>query len=177
MDMQMPIMDGITATKEIRKNSKFKYLPIVGITANAMVQDKEKCMKAGMNDYISKPIDPIKLFYIIKKWLPNKKIYHKEISDMSNDNFDLVDFNIPGLDFEAGLRRVLGKKKSYINLLRKYASGQKNTFLQLEEMLAKGEWNDALRLMHTLKGVSGSIGAIDIQEKADILEAAIKERV
>jgi two-component system, sensor histidine kinase and response regulator len=177
MDMQMPIMDGITATKEIRKNPKFAHLPIVGITANAMVQDREKCMQAGMNDYLPKPINPIKLFCMIKKWVPNKKISNKEMSALSEENFHGVNFNISGLDSEAGLRRVLGKKKSYINLLRKYVSGQKNTFLQLEELLAKEEWNDAHRLIHTLKGVSGSIGAIAIQEKADILEAAIKERV
>lgn len=177
MDMQMPIMDGITATKEIRKNSKYVFLPIIGMTANAMIQDREKCMQAGMNDYLSKPIDPIKLFYMIKKWIPNKKISHKKMKDISEDNFQLVNLNISGLDFEDGLRRVLGKKKSYMNLLRKYVAGQKNTFPQLKEMLAKGEWNDAIRLIHTLKGVSGSIGAIAIQEKADILEAAIKERV
>jgi signal transduction histidine kinase/CheY-like chemotaxis protein/HPt (histidine-containing phosphotransfer) domain-containing protein len=177
MDMQMPIMDGVAATKEIRKNPKFERLPIVGITANAMVQDREKCMQAGMNDYLPKPIEPIKLFYMIKKWAPNKRISNKEMKDIHDETFDVVNFNISGLDFEAGLRRVLGKKRSYINLLRKYVSGQKNTFLQLEEMLSKGEWNDAFRLIHTLKGVSGSIGAIQIQEKADILEAAIKERV
>lgn len=177
MDMQMPVMDGITATKEIRKNSKFAHLPIVGITANAMVQDREKCMQSGMNDYLPKPIDPIKLFEMVKKWIPNKRIPNKEIRSISEKNFHEVNFNISGLDSEAGLRRILGKKKSYIKLLRKYASGQKNIFLKLEEMLAKGEWNDAHRLIHTLKGVSGSIGAIKIQEKADILEAAIKERV
>ena len=84
-------------------------------------------------------------------------------------------FNIPGLDLEAGLRRVLGKKKSYINLLRKYVSGQRDIFVQIEDMLSKGEWYSAQRLAHTLKGVSGSIGAIVIQEKAAILETAIKE--
>lgn len=177
MDVQMPIIDGITATKEIRKNFKFEFLPIIGMTANAMIQDREKCMQAGMNDYLSKPIDPAKLFYMIKKWIPDKKISRKEIRELSKYNFELVNFNIPGLDFEVGLRRILGNKKSYINLIRKYALGQKNTFLQLEEMLTKGDWNEAIRLMHTLKGLSGTIGAIAIQEKADILEAAINEGV
>ena len=74
----MPMMDGITATEEIRKNSKFTYLPIVGITANAMAQDREKCIKAGMNHYISKPIDPKKLFFMLKSGYLDKNIYIKK---------------------------------------------------------------------------------------------------
>ena len=70
MDMQMPVMDGITATKEIRKNPKYALLPIVAMTANAMAQDREKCIQAGMNDHISKPIDPKQLFLTLRKWIP-----------------------------------------------------------------------------------------------------------
>lgn len=198
MDMQMPVMDGITATKEIRKNPNYALLPIVAMTANAMAQDKEKCIEAGMNDHISKPIDPKHLFLTLRKWIPNKEIKMQQkqqtldgflvcdssLVDMDNRKIkqrldkpidEELKLNIPGLDLEAGLRRVLGKKKSYINLLRKYISGQRDTFVHIENMLSKDEWYDAQRLAHTLKGVSGSIGAVIIQDKAAVLEKAIKE--
>ncbi|WPC44327.1 response regulator [Clostridium sp. JS66] len=198
MDMQMPVMDGVTAAKEIRKNSKYALLPIVAMTANAMLEDREKCMQAGMNDYIAKPINPNQLFSALLKWIPPKKSkeeqVHQSLIKLPYDGFELkkdllkqekikliksscdkLEFNIPGLDSELGLRRVLGKKKFYINLLRKYISGQKDTFVQMEKMLSKGDWYSAERLVHTLKGLSGSIGAIVIQEKAAVLEAAIKE--
>ena len=177
MDMQMPVMDGITATEEIRKNPKYARLPIVAMTANAMAQDREKCIQAGMNDHISKPIDPKQLFLTLRKWIPDRDIKVKKIRQLSVKPFEEeLKFNIPGLDLEAGLKRVLGKKKSYINLLRKYVSGQRDIFVQIEDMLSKGEWYNAQRLAHTLKGVSGSIGAVVIQEKAAVLETAIKER-
>lgn len=176
MDMQMPVMDGIEATKEIRKNPQYSSLPIVAMTANAMVQDRDRCMQAGMNDHISKPIEPDKLFSILLKWMPDRKIKIKEIQKSSIKLLENeLKIRIPGLDIESGLRRVLGKEKSYINLLRKYAMGQKDTFEQIEKMLSEDEWHSAQRLAHTLKGLSGSIGAIEIQEKAFILEKAIEK--
>jgi len=176
MDMQMPVMDGITATKKIRKNPKYKSLPIIAMTANVMAGDREKCMQAGMNDYIAKPIDPEQLFSILLKWIPSKKSKIKQVKQqLAKSQEDELQFNIPGLNSELGLRRVLGKKKSYINLLRKYAAGQKDIFVEMEKMLSEGDWRSAERLAHTLKGVSGSIGAVVIQEKAADVESAIRE--
>jgi CheY-like chemotaxis protein/F0F1-type ATP synthase assembly protein I len=70
MDMQMPVMDGIAATKEIRRNAQFKNLPIIAMTANVMEKDREKCFAAGMNGHVSKPIDPDELFAALLKWIP-----------------------------------------------------------------------------------------------------------
>ncbi|HAJ27050.1 MAG TPA: PAS domain S-box protein, partial [Syntrophus sp. (in: bacteria)] len=69
MDMQMPVMDGVTATVEIRKKDPFRDLPIIAMTANVMAADIERCMKAGMNDHIGKPIDPEELFGKLRKWI------------------------------------------------------------------------------------------------------------
>lgn len=177
MDMQMPVMDGVTATKEIRKKMEHTSLPIVAMTANAMVGDREKCAESGMNDHIAKPIDPEQLFSTLLKWIPPKQSKENQAQQMSIKSVeDGLELNIPGLDTEMGLKRVLGKKKSYINLLRKYISGQKHIFVQIEKMLSDGDWSSAKRLAHTLKSVSGSIGAIVIQEKAAKLETAIKEQ-
>ena len=177
MDMQMPVMDGVTAAEEIRKNSKFASIPIIAMTANAMIGDREKCMQAGMNDHIAKPIDPKKLFSMLVKWIPATKLKVRKDQQqvkLDNDN-EKFQLNIPGLDFELGLKRVLGKKELYINLLKKYVSGQKNVFVEMENMLSKGDWRSAERLAHTLKGVSGTIGAVTIQHKAEILETALRK--
>lgn len=179
MDMQMPVMDGVTATKEIRKKEEYVSLPIVAMTANAMLGDRKKCAEAGMNDHIAKPINPNQLFSTLLKWIPAKQSNERQVQQQPSIKpveYELQ-LNIPGLDAEMGLKRVLGKKKSYINLLRKYVSGQKDTFVQIDKMLSKGDWSSAERLAHTLKGVSGSIGAIVIEGKAAELESAIREKV
>lgn len=177
MDMQMPVMDGVTATKEIRKDSRYSLLPIIAITANAMYSDRHKCINAGMNDYIVKPIDSNELFSVLLKWIPQKNIEiiqskQQEIARVSS--FEKIDILVPGLDTAAGLSRVLGKKNSYIRLLQKYVDGHKNTFRELHKMFLEDDWIGAERTVHTLKSVSGSIGAIIIQEKAAKLEDAIR---
>ncbi|MBZ9633418.1 hybrid sensor histidine kinase/response regulator [Clostridium sp. FP1] len=176
MDMQMPIMDGVTATKEIRKNPEHSSLPIIAMTANAMISDRDKCIAAGMNDHVAKPIEPNQLFAILLNWIPHKRINTLQVQAQFSMKTSAVElgFSIPGLDTSLGLRRVLCKKKSYINLLRKYIFGQKDTFIQIEKMLSAGDWSSAERMAHTLKGVSGSIGAVIIEEKAANLEGAIR---
>lgn len=182
MDMQMPIMDGVTATKIIRNNSEHLSLPIIAITANAMISDRDKCIEAGMNDYIVKPIEPDKVFTILLKWIPTKKISYEQevqavdsIKTLNENSVEKLEIIIPGIDLAIGLRTVMGKKKSYINLLRRYAEGQINTFKELDRMLLEEDWQTAERIVHTLKGVSGSIGAVLMQEKAAKLEEHIRK--
>jgi CheY-like chemotaxis protein len=69
MDMQMPVMDGVTATREIRKQAKWSALPIIAMTANAMASDRDRCIDAGMNDYLVKPIDPDQLWITLRRWI------------------------------------------------------------------------------------------------------------
>ncbi len=184
MDMQMPVMDGVTATVEIRKNECFKNLPIIAMTANVMAADIEKCYKAGMNDHIGKPIDPDELFGKLLKWVkpreasqgrevvvtPAEKIEKEETKPGQQD--DLPD--IPGLDTGLGLKRVMGKKKLYMSLLRKFIEDQGQTMAGIRRSLDSGDNVTAERLAHTAKGVSGNIGATFVQEKAAVVEAAIR---
>ena len=171
MDMQMPVMDGISATIEIRQNPKFQDLPIVAMTANAMAQDKEKCLAAGMNDHISKPISPEELFRTLIKWVESPLLpleaMQENIVEEQDDNILVA---IDGLDIELGLKRVLGKKSLYINMLRRYVSNQENVPDNLRDALNTGDYATAERIAHSSKSVNGNIGASHLQDMAGEIE-------
>jgi CheY-like chemotaxis protein len=178
MDMQMPVMDGVTATQEIRKEERFKDLPVVAMTANAMQGDRVRCMAAGMNDHVAKPIEPEDLWKALLKWI--KPLHPTSATDETPQpaaaDADLP-FSIEGLDISNGLRRVLGKKSLYLAMLRKFVDGQKDILPEIVQALDAPLWESAERLAHTLKGVSGNIGATDLHHLAESLEAAIKEHL
>lgn len=181
MDMQMPVLDGLEATRRIRSDSRFAELRIIAMTANAMASDRERCIAAGMNDHLPKPIEPNHLFEILAHWIPSRTnidVSDDCIRDTDDEIFPEAELNIriSGLDVELGLRRVLGKKKPYLNLLRKFMAGQPSFITDLDQAVSNGDYTAAERLVHTLKGVSGNIGAIEIRETATILETAIREQ-
>ena len=177
MDMQMPVMDGVTATIEIRKDPRFKELPIIAMTANAMEQDKEMCAKAGMNDHVAKPIDPDELFRALIKWVKPKKSSSKTLPTTQKIIANLpIDNELPrvgGLDVELGLKRMMGKKPLYLNMLRKYVINQENTITELRMALADNNYESAERIAHSAKSVNGNIGATGLQNMATELEKLI----
>lgn len=182
MDMQMPVMDGIAATIEIRKQSRFDSLPIVAMTANVMAAERQKCLDAGMNDHVAKPIDPAALFGALVRWLTPRVAAEPEprrrpvtAADLT-DGFDPTSLNIDGLDVKLGLSRVLGKRRLYCDLLLKFARDQTKAPQLLQEALDGRDLPTAQRLAHTAKGLAGNIGATRLQEQATLLEAAIRER-
>jgi CheY-like chemotaxis protein len=177
MDMQMPVMDGVTATQEIRKEKRFKDLPVVAMTANAMQADRDRCIAAGMNDHIAKPIEPDDLWKVLLKWIKPRRSAAAvaEIKPQAAQDADLPS-GIEGLDMVSGLRRVLGKKPLYLSMLRKFVAGQKSATAEILKALEGNDWDTAERLAHTLKGVSGNIGVTGLQQLVEKLEAAIKER-
>lgn len=178
MDMQMPVVDGITATIEIKKDARYRNLPIVAMTANAMQQDKEKCREAGMLDHVVKPIDPDELFSTLLKWIKPRYAAAEKAGTLKNATTDKQDNDLPsidGLNVELGLRRVLGKKPSYLKMLRNYAVNQANTPSELRAAIASGDRATAERIAHSARGVSGNIGAIGLQEMAAELEDMIRE--
>ncbi|MCX9157052.1 PAS domain S-box protein [Niveibacterium sp. 24ML] len=177
MDMQMPVMDGITATLEIRKNPALAGLPVLAMTANAMQGDRERCLAAGMNDHIAKPIEPEALWAALLQWVAPRHDAPASAPSPATaatppDTTGLP--RIANLDVEAGLRRVLGKRALYENMLRKFASGQRDACAQISAALDQGDSATAERLAHTTKGVAGNIGASVIQAKAADIEAAIR---
>jgi two-component system sensor histidine kinase/response regulator len=183
MDMQMPVMDGITATREIRKD--MKNLPILAMTANVMASDIERCLEAGMEDHIGKPIDPDELFTKLLKWIKPVRVNAVDEGGVriaerpsmqetvSKEQEGLP--SIPGLDTALGLKRVMENKEIYIGLLRRYIDSQKGVDGKIRECLAVGDNKTAERLAHTAKGVNGTIGASRLQELAAALEQSIRE--
>jgi two-component system sensor histidine kinase/response regulator len=180
MDMQMPVMDGVSATIEIRKDPKFTHLPIVAMTANAMPQDKENCKNAGMNDYISKPIDPEELFRALLKWIrPTLKEELKELKNDFSISEPLPINDLPiieGLDMQLGMQRVLGKKTLYLNMLKNYVRGQESVPASLVDALNNSDFEAAQRLAHTAKSVNGNIGAMSLHDIAAHIETMIAQQ-
>ena len=178
MDMQMPVMDGLTATREIRKLDHFKDLPILAMTANAMDQDKEKCAEAGMNDHVAKPIDPDELFNALLKWIKPKTTLIDKDAKQYKVVDPVIDYSgldvIEGLDIQLGLKRVMGKLPLYLNMLRKYIETGHVAVSDLRNALVVNDLEVAERVAHTFKGVNGNIGASTLQSMAGNIERLVK---
>jgi signal transduction histidine kinase/CheY-like chemotaxis protein/HPt (histidine-containing phosphotransfer) domain-containing protein len=179
MDMQMPVMDGIAATKAIRSNPRFCELPIIAMTANAMDADRELCRQAGMNDHVSKPIDPDALLATVMKWIKPRRAWTSEppaqkVEAASPQN--LLELpEIDGIDIKDGLKRVGGNRRLYRDLLIKFAAKHSDAGLQISDALHIGDHSTAERIAHTVKGVAANLGIKPVQFAAEKLEKAIRE--
>jgi signal transduction histidine kinase/DNA-binding response OmpR family regulator/HPt (histidine-containing phosphotransfer) domain-containing protein len=182
MDMQMPVMDGVTATREIRRLERLENLPIVAMTANAMEQDRRRCMEAGMNDFLIKPLDPKDMWTVLLRWVRPRRAAAPAVSapqpaaaPQPAPAIDGLPHGIAGLDTALGLSRMMGKKPLYLAMLRRYVAGQQDVVRDIRRALAAQDVTTAERLAHTTKAVSGSMGATLIQQRATDLEAALRE--
>jgi len=173
MDLQMPEMDGYTATREIRHLGR--TLPIVAMTADAMSGVAERCREAGMNDYVTKPIDPQELFDALVRWIPpGDRIRNQAVPDATDVEPALP--ALPGIEIADGLARVGGNRATYHKLLLKFAHNNANAVAETRVALQQGDMERAVRLAHTLKGVAGNIGASVLYQAARELETALKEQ-
>lgn len=176
MDIQMPFMDGYEVTGKIRSDERFKELPIIAMTANAMKGDRERCLHHGMNDYISKPIDIIKLHSILIKWAPSKKSSltpTPEKQAPGEDDEHCIN-SIDGIDITVALERLNGNKSLFMRLINDYVIHYEHWLNDIDSALAAGKIERAARLTHTLKGVSGSIGADEVLALCTELESVIR---
>jgi len=177
MDMQMPVMDGITATLEIRRDPGLRSLPIIAMTANATTQDRAACFGAGMVDFITKPIDPALLWSALIKWVkPRPAADGHAPQSQGVESICRLPSELAGIDLNLGLSRVLGKQGHYLSLLRRFLAGNGDTVQQLARMLATGDREKATLLIHTVKGAAGNIGAMQVYACAAGLEEALKKK-
>lgn len=179
MDIQMPIMDGLTATSAIRaiESPRFATLPIIAMTAHAMSSDREKSLKAGMNDHLNKPIEPAELYSVLERWLPGKIISRSQpvvgITAQSPNAAKPLPA-ISGVDTTLGLRRVSGNQELYVQLLQKFESRYADTKPELLAELHDNKMEDAIRRVHSVKGVAGNLGISNLQSMALKLEEALR---
>ncbi|MEO5365925.1 MAG: transporter substrate-binding domain-containing protein [Magnetococcus sp. WYHC-3] len=172
MDIQMPVMDGYTAAREIRKQERFKDLPVIAMTANAMAGDREKVLAAGMNDHLAKPINVRAMFATLSQWITPKERTSSPTLSAATPAVVVEMGDLPGIDTRAGLETTQGNEPLYRRLLGKFHAGQKDFVAQFHKLLDEGDLQSAQRLAHTLKGVAGNLGATGVQEQARLLEEA-----
>jgi CheY-like chemotaxis protein len=192
MDIQMPVMDGFQTTYEIRKWEKQiresssllkmrspkpvnKPIPIIAMTAHAMIGDREKCLESGMNDYLPKPVDPEKLFTTLALWIePKQRSIPKYLVAKTTMNYKDVEnqplIELPGISVKSGLTKVGGNWKIYRKLLAKFAKHYVSVTEDIRNAITSSDIKTATRLVHTLKGLAGNIGAHNLYNSAVELE-------
>jgi len=205
MDLQMPVMDGYQATAKLRSDARFGKLPIIAMTAHATIEERQRCLAAGMNDHISKPIDPENLFDTVERFyrpadmpLASRRSAGagppqtsspagRESSSSPPADAGPKQAEIPvagidgipsieGVDTQDGLRRVGGNQALYLKLLRKFVEQQGQAPAQISEALARNDELAAERVAHTVKGLAGSLGSSAVQQAAGRLEKAIASK-
>ena len=172
MDMQMPVMDGHEATRAIRSDPRYDNLPIVAMTAQAMAEERDQCLAEGMNDHITKPIDPDLLYRTVlafagQRVVPRARAAPREAAAAEPTG-------IAGVDTADGLHRVGANERLHRAMLRQYAEDQADTPAALRAALASADMKTAERLAHTLKGVSATLGIKRPSEAAAVVEDRIR---
>ena len=176
MDLQMPEVDGFTATRLIREDARFKRLPIIAMTAHAMEEDRQKCLAAGMNAHVSKPFDLGELYRTLAQWVhmapqPDLPAPHHQDKNTLSTPFP----NLPGLDSETGLARLAGDLPLYKKLLHRFYEDHAGDAETIAQALEAQDQARAERLAHTTKSVAGQLGAHTLQRAAASLEESIAQ--
>ncbi len=192
MDVQMPRLDGLETTQVIRRLPGGGKIAILAMTANAFDDDRQACERAGMNDFIPKPVEPDVLYGTLLKWLPEKSpedCVDAQVSIPAPSEPALEDTGLaenhhallhrltgyPGLNVTRGLAAVRGKADRYLDLLRRFIAGHVDDTTQIIETIEKGALTDALRQAHSLKGAAATLGADALAEIARRVEFALRD--
>ncbi|MFT3720746.1 response regulator [Pseudorhodoferax sp.] len=174
MDCQMPVMDGFAATRAIRAEARWRALPILAMTANAMAGDRERVLAAGMNDHISKPIDVDEMFRTMARWIRPRRPAPAPPA-LASAPAPLLPEGLPGIDVAGGLRRTQHNARLYRSLLEQFAAAHARFSRDVGAALDAGDTALAARLAHTLRGTAGTIGASEVWEAAAALELACRQ--
>jgi len=177
MDVQMPEIDGLEATRLIREKLKLSQIPIIAMTAHAMKGDRQKCLAAGMNDYVSKPIDPKQLFNALRRNLEIDTGDSRALPQPDKRANDIPEGIITGipvtaevLNVQESLERLGGDLQLYITIIEEFLNQHAESCGQFKALIAAGDYEEAARVAHTLKGASGSIAAVKVTKLSEALE-------
>jgi CheY-like chemotaxis protein/HPt (histidine-containing phosphotransfer) domain-containing protein len=184
MDIQMPVMDGYTAAREIRKADRFRDLPIIAMTAHAMAGDARKSLDAGMQDHVTKPIDPQRLLAVIERWVPPQRSEKSgdrnappgatHVERVEDDGEASLPQNLPGFDLAAGLNRLQSNRQLYRKLLVDFERTYADAVSKIRENVAAGAFSNVHARVHSLKGVAGNLEARPLLAAAVTVEKQIK---
>jgi len=179
MDVQMPVMDGYKASRVIHNLTQFTDLPIIAMTANAMRGDREKCLEAGMNDYISKPIDLGELLRVLARWVKSShrsNLTSNQTEPLVSSPKEEIELPIlPGINMASALAKLSGRRKLYRNLLLEFRDSYADFVSHFQAAQQAEDKLIAIRLAHTFKSVTATLGAEDLQALATILERLANE--
>ena len=185
MDIQMPIMDGLAATREIRsrEDEYFKKVPILAMSARAFKKDTEECLEAGMNAHIVKPIDPTVLYDEMAKFLPiaaetpGNKGKEEDAGLSDADASFIIHFQkVRNFDAESGLYHVNSNRNMYLKILLGFVRDYGGKSFNLRSLIEQFHYEEATRIVHTIKGLCGTIGANHVQNMAAKLEADLEQK-
>jgi two-component system, sensor histidine kinase and response regulator len=204
MDLQMPVMDGYEATRALRAQPSTVGLPIIAVTANALPSERERCLQAGMNDYVPKPIDPDRLRAVLEKWVQPRRARGPLTLSLSPADRgegthggapatglpasplsgeagalrapgDGLPASLPGVDTVLALRRLMGNRDLLVRLLCEFASEHADDPEHIRASLARGDLEAARAAVHRLKGVAGNLAAQQVFASAAVLESALRQ--
>ncbi len=178
MDLQMPEMDGYEATRRVRERFGPEQLPIVALTAHALESEHQKCLAAGMNDHLPKPVDPEQLLAMLARWIkpdPSRRAKPWPRSRAVSEPLGDFPVAVPGVDLDAALRKLGGNRPLLVKLLRDFQRDFGEVVAKIRAALADNDIELAQRTAHTLKGVAGNLAATDVFAAATAVDAAIRE--
>lgn len=176
MDLQMPQMDGLEATRRIRADQRYATLPIIAMTAHTLADQRALCLEAGMNDHVAKPIVPERLVEAILHQVRTNNPDLRIMAPLAPDPANPTGLpELPGLNIGAALRRVGNQPAEYLSLLRHFVKSQADCPAQIDDALASGRREDAERFAHTLRGTAANLGASALQAAAAAMETALRK--
>jgi signal transduction histidine kinase/DNA-binding response OmpR family regulator/HPt (histidine-containing phosphotransfer) domain-containing protein len=182
MDLQMPTMDGHEATRAIRRDVRFQHLPIIAMTAHAQSDIRDRALADGMQDYLTKPVNPEQLYKTLASWLGKPPTAMPPLPRGAGEyrmkDNRIEDSNIrptfPGIDIALGLSHVGENRPFYFQLLERFRGSQRTTVPEFERECGADLHLDARRRIHSLRSVAANIGALDIPQAAGVLEMYLK---